>query len=57
MVIPNRSCGARRDWRERCRRFAWAAQAVAQAKWQAQQAWEVSWEAAAEEYMFERHCW
>jgi hypothetical protein len=57
MMIPNRSWGARRNWRERCRRFAWAAQAVAQAKWQAQQAWEASWEAAAEEYVFERHCW
>ena len=57
MTIPNLSWIARRDWRERCRRFAWAAQAVAERKWRDQQEWEARCEAAAEEYMLERHCW
>ena len=57
MVILNPSWRARRDWRDRCRRFAWAAQDAAQRKWSEQQAWEARCEAAAEEYMFERHCW
>lgn len=57
MTIPNRSWSAGLAWRTRCRRFAWAAQEVAERKWCEQQAREAGWEAAAEEYQFERHCW
>lgn len=57
MMIPNRSWRAGLAWRSRCRRFAWAAQDVAERKWREQQAWEAACEAAAEEYMLERHCW
>jgi hypothetical protein len=57
MVIQNRSWRDRRDWRDRCRRFAWAAQDVAERKRRQRQEWEARCEAAAEEFMFERHCW
>jgi len=57
MTIPNRSWRDRRDWRDGVRRFTRTVQTVEQAKWEEQQAWEAAYEAAAEEYMFERHYW
>ena len=56
-VIPNRAWRVALDWRAKARRFAQAAREVADRKWRERQAWEATYEAAAEEYAFERHCW
>ena len=45
----------RRHWRDRARAVAAAAHAAAARNFREQQAREASWEAAAEEYMFERY--
>jgi hypothetical protein len=54
-TIQNRCPRTSRLWRERVRRFAEAAQAVAEAKWNERREWEARCEMAAEEALFGRY--
>ena len=55
MTITITNHRARRDWRNRARRFAWTAQAIAKRKDAERRAWEAYYEGAAEEALFERY--
>ena len=57
MKIAKRGWRERADWRRFARALAWQAQARYRARWAEVYAWEATYEAAAEEYQFERHNW
>lgn len=57
MIIKNRSWRDGLAWRTRGLRLACAFREADRAKWEEIYAREAAAEAAAEEYMFERHCW